>query len=84
MTQRQIPGRLGGRVSRPVSRTMSELGLCDTGGEVERTAVLFVQRQGRRGHLEAQVQGRQTKTQPACVSIRCRDRLRAQIYTIMH
>lgn len=43
LTQPQIPGRLGGRVSRPVGRTMSGLGLGDM-GEVERTAGLFVQR----------------------------------------
>lgn len=43
VTQWQIPGRLGGRVSRPVGRTMSGLGLGDM-GEVERTAALFVQR----------------------------------------
>ncbi len=43
MTQRQIPGRLGGHVSRAVGHTMSGLGLGDM-REVEQIAALFVQR----------------------------------------
>lgn len=43
MTQRQIPGRLGGRVSRPVGHTMSGLGPGDI-GEVKQAAALFIQR----------------------------------------
>ena len=60
MTQQQIPGRLGGRVSRPVGHTMSGLGLGDMGKWSEPLLCLF--REGMQGHLEAQVQDHQTKT----------------------
>lgn len=75
VTQRQIPGRPGGRVSRSVGRTQC-LGPASVtrGGEVERTRSSVCSEEGTYGNLEAQVPGspHQKHTPSACLFLMSR------------